>query len=99
MIAAMLTFVSLSYANGNIEAKDTETSVFVDIKLQQAVQDPVLLEAMVNQLTPGSLEMNEKGYYNAEVVIGNTTYVITGTQKGWKRFFSMGLFGSLDIKS
>ena len=57
------------------------------ITLKEAVQDPVLVVAMLQQLDPSVLN-NDQHYYILRVRIGWNIYEISGTYDQWVRFFN-----------
>ena len=87
MIASILVIAIMSVSS-LAEVKAVAPSNGIEITLRAAVDNPGLLEAMVEQLDPMFLKVKEP-YYTQIVHYDGDDYYITGTYKQWLRFFKI----------
>lgn len=81
VLIAFLTFSYLPSSQANITAK---TSIY--ITLDEAVQNPGLVNAMYSQLNDDFLMRNQAAYTQKVIYQGINVY-ITGSFHDWKAFF------------
>ncbi len=82
MIAALVSFALMSFANTNLGLSKNV------ISLKTARNSPQLVHAIHAQVSPAVIFNSERaGSYTAQVVLKKTVYLITGTIREWKLFF------------
>ena len=82
MIATLVSLVMVSFASQDPDTPKKKIS----LDFQQAIQNPIVLTAMYEQLDYSFLNVNWKTY-TVEVLVRNYTVSITGTQSQWVSFF------------
>lgn len=84
LMMALLSFALVSFSNVNY----SPASVVVKIALDNAQRDKGLSLAMYQQLDQSFLRVEHEGFYVARVNYKHVTFMIFGTYKDWKKFFS-----------
>ena len=82
MIATFVSLVMVSFASQDPDTRKKKIS----LDFQQAIQNPMVLTAMYEQLDYSFLDGNSQTY-TVEVLVRNYTVSITGTQSQWVSFF------------
>jgi hypothetical protein len=85
-IVALLSIVTLTFSQSN----KGSNPFTVQTTLKQAIQNPLLVMAIYEQLNPGFLTGNADLHFCTAIIKFNgNRYVIVGTYQEWKKFFSM----------
>jgi len=86
MAVMFLAFAMISYAGEETPSNEPPNKV-IKIRLTQAITNPGLLEAMVEQLDLTLIHEDISGYYVGVVTYNEVTYWVFGPLNAWKRFF------------
>ncbi len=90
MIMAILTFTTVTIAIAEHPTKINPTKRTINLTFEQAIQSPVLVMAMYDQLHPDFLGTNtNQQLYTVSVAYMNYNVRITGTHKQWTLFFRL----------
>jgi hypothetical protein len=90
LIVLLVAFATMNYSS----IADEAPRFTVKISLKVALQDPYLVRAMHEQLTPAFLHGNGgPAYYTVTVKFRHGRYIITGSYSEWKKFFELALEG------
>jgi len=84
LMLALMSFALVGFSKVNCEP----ASVVVKISLENASHDRGLSMAMYRQLDQSFLKVEHEGFYVVKVQHKNITFMIFGTYKEWKKFFS-----------
>ena len=88
LIAAFLSFAAMGYS----QTESDRSPFTARISLENAIQNPALVAAMHQQLSPDILKNEQAGRtFTARVILKRTIYVIYGTRDAWKKFFEKRL--------
>lgn len=94
LIAVVLLSAVTAFSNqANKKVEKTKHQKCVKMSLKEAIQDPVLVWTMYNQLDDSFLRTENLGTYTASVLYNKTVYLITGTYEEWVLFFVMDYTG------
>ena len=95
LIVAFVALTLVSLGTTNNASKTARKAIKLDI--EQAINDPGLVEAMHLQLDPNMFNTFQL-VYTVDVVYRNYTVSITGTYNQWIMFFSPGGTGLKQYK-
>jgi len=84
LMLALMSFALVGFSN----VKYGHASVVVKITLDNAQRDKGLSWVMYQQIDQSFLKVEHEGFYVAKVQYKNITFMIFGTYKEWKKFFS-----------
>ena len=88
LVATLVAFAMVSAANADgFKSKPPKFTLMVRITIEKALQNPVLVTAMYDQLDPGQVLNFPLPPITVEVKCKNSLYRITGTREEWVRFF------------
>jgi hypothetical protein len=94
LIAVVLLSAVTAFSNNVTRtAENKKHTKCVKMSLSEAIQDPVLVWTMYNQLNDSFLRTENLGSYTASVLYNKTVYLITGTYEEWALFFVMDYTG------
>jgi len=94
LILVLVAFATMNYST----IADEAPRFTVKITLKAALQNPYLVRAMHEQLTPAFLQGNEgPAYYTVSVKYRHGRYIITGSYTEWKKFFELAFEGRTPI--
>lgn len=85
LVVAILAIAASGYAGVDPGPK------YVKISLKRAMENRDLLHAMYQQLNKDFLQVDQYGYYLAEVKYNRRIYLVYGSYKDWMFFFSREL--------
>mgnify|MGYP001767753707 CR=1 FL=1 len=85
LVVAILAVAASGYAGVDPGPK------YIKISLKRAMEKPELLHAMYQQLNKDFLQVDQHGYYLAEVKYDRRIYLVFGTYDEWMFFFSREL--------
>jgi hypothetical protein len=86
LVSIVLVTIASITSTAEVRADHAKNNVY--ISFDQAIKDPGLVQAMVEQIDNFFLQRNQI-YYTAEVNYDSRVYFITGSSSQWRWFFKV----------
>ncbi len=95
LIVALVSFAAFTFS----QTVDNNPRFTVKITLKCAMQNPALVKVMHEQLNSDFLLFSDESrLFTAIVKFGNIRYLIIGTYREWKYFFSAELVNPIPVR-